>query len=135
MTELNKSRNKHTRGPWRHQQGYNNVFTTSDPENGVGSTIVIATVLASQVAGGADEADANARRIVACVNACEGIDTSLLEQLRFPLSVLHRRELELLAQRDELLMALQLVVANTSDGEMLNKMARAAIARVEGGAT
>ncbi len=130
MTELNKSRNKHTRGPWRHQQGYNNVFTTSDPENGVGSTIVIATALASQVAGGADEADANARRIVACVNACEGFSIEELEG-----ADLFKDSIESQDLIDGLLAALRIIVDNSIEGGLFNMVARAAISKAESNIT
>lgn len=49
---------------------------------------------------------ANARRLAACWNACEGINTLLLEQLRVPLRDLNGSELALLEQRDELLAAI-----------------------------
>lgn len=50
--------------------------------------------------------EANARRIVACVNACEGISTENLEQNR-PLIWLVQQYNETIRQRNELLLALQ----------------------------
>ena len=57
--------------------------------------------------------DADARRIVACVNACAGLDTELLENILMLGDTLKRRfktltdsESELQKQRDELLAAL-----------------------------
>ena len=64
-----------------------------------------------------DELKANARRIVACVNACEGISTENLED-NLPVKDLARQYSEAIRQRDELLAALEAVqaVANNSDG-------------------
>ena len=50
--------------------------------------------------------EANARRIVACVNACSGISTDNLED-NLPVKELARRYNEALKQRDELLKALE----------------------------
>ena len=50
--------------------------------------------------GGDKKTDANARRIVACVNACQGISTSVLELQGVPSLELCKR---LEQQRDELL--------------------------------
>lgn len=81
-----------------------------------------------------------ARRIVACVNACEGVHTEVLEAY----TVLEKlREKD--AQRDELLASTEFFVnahiAHCSDeqtcftcGSEQFKAARAAIARVKGGA-
>lgn len=51
--------------------------------------------------------DANARRIVACVNACAGVSDEQLEQLRI-----------LLRQRDELLEVCKLAQAMLSDAQL-----------------
>lgn len=70
--------------------------------------------------GGAEDVDALMRRIVACVNACEGIRTDQLE--RFPLDSFKEcaqagiaatvRELEMEKQRDELLAAAVACIAD-----------------------
>lgn len=83
--------------------------------------------------------EANARRLVACWNACEDVPIELLEEHTAPFS-------ELRAQRDELLAALEraerklsaYVGVCTGDKELTDAvlpMARAAIAKVQGGAT
>jgi hypothetical protein len=54
----------------------------------------------------AAEAEANARRIVACVNACEGIPTEVLEQMPSGPASLLPMYARLEQQRDKLLAAL-----------------------------
>lgn len=65
-------------------------------------------------APGDGTAESNARRIVACVNACAGLDTGLLENivdlgesLRSRFDSFGRVERELTKQRDDLLAALE----------------------------
>lgn len=92
-----------------------------------------------------------ARRIVACVNACEGISTENLTDnvpLKQGLSGLNKRIRDAEAQRDELLAALEAFREDVSDNrhaelasvdpysigqEVLDKI-DAAIARAKGGA-
>ena len=93
--------------------------------------------------------EANARRLVACWNACEGIDTADLDV--GSVSIIHKLHDEVaklvLAQRDELLAALQGILGYFDSGNSVPvsqatiragsdevKAARAAIAKVEGGA-
>jgi hypothetical protein len=77
------------------------------------------------------EGRANARRLVACWNACDGINTDLLERHPAPFS-------ELRAQRDDLFAALvRLVRQHGSDGIEYSgdhpiAVARAAIAKATG---
>ena len=85
---------------------------------------------------------ANARRIAACVNACEGITTERLEDLGRPL-MKHligcderaarqvKEAAALTAQRDELLSALKVAEESVGDSKSL-EIVRAAIAKVEG---
>ena len=63
----------------------------------------------TQLAHGMTEADA--RRIVACVNACKGIDTDSLEADGYgdDWAEIGRQRIEILEQHDELLAALQVV--------------------------
>ena len=90
---------------------------------------------------------ANAERLVACWNACQGIDTADLKS--GSVSIIQKLHDDVaqrvLAQRDELLAALNLLKATdfgsnvkTADDERhMDKVAafaRAAIAKVEGGA-
>ena len=93
------------------------------------------------------DAMANSERIAACWNACQGIDTADLKSGSVSIiNKLHDEAAKLvLAQRDELLAALNLLKATdfganvkTADDERhMDKVAafaRAAIANVEGGA-
>jgi hypothetical protein len=85
----------------------------------------------------------NARRLVACWNACTGLPTEKLEIAPvFDVAMEAMRHTELVeAQRDELLVALKVVlrdytaVHDVGDVEMQPSIyqARAAIAKVEGG--
>lgn len=91
-----------------------------------------------------DISEANARRIAACWNACEGIDTGMLENIttlgdtlacRFRMRDKVERDLQ--AQRDELLTALQLILSADYRGygiDYIKGCANAAIAKAEGGA-
>ena len=90
--------------------------------------------------------EANARRIAACWNACEGLDTGLLKNITTLGDTLASRfrmrdkvERDLQAQRDELLAALQEVTmvldrifsveGREPDAESISGRARAAIAK------
>lgn len=83
----------------------------------------------------------DARRIVACVNACTGIETEKLESLSELTPMLFHEWLnsadpvhdEAVRQRDELLAALKQYVESWCDC-MACKTSRAAIAKVEGAA-
>lgn len=86
-----------------------------------------------------EETEANARRIVACVNACEGVDTEWLEQcggvesarmFSLPHWVKHTDELR--AQRDELLAALEWTARALDKKHPAAIKARAAINKVKG---
>lgn len=92
------------------------------------------------VAAFVDEpSEANARRLVACWNACDGLPTESLEKL----GTLDRANVEmnvfrahLLAQRDALLAELHRMENHPASRiDELPEMARAAIARVKGGTT
>lgn len=67
---------------------------------------------------GGSESKANARRIVACVNFCEGISNSDIERLQGVENGLARvidRAKEFKQQRDELLSALKEITSDYSD--------------------
>lgn len=65
---------KHTREPWRFTQGLTpNCITSGD------GYVRIHTPFRQNVWREDSEAHANARRIVACVNACAGVPTGTLE--------------------------------------------------------
>jgi hypothetical protein len=78
-------------------------------------------------------AEANARRLVACLNACEGIEDpeNVIPQLRRANDLVQQLE-PLRIQRDELLEALKGVMNNCLDSDGLAEayaIARAAIAK------
>lgn len=86
------------------------------------------------------ELEENARRIVACVNACEGISTENLED-NLPVKELARQYNEAIRQRDLLLEALDRIVWGRKLGEKPSKHVEAmeriainAIACAKGGA-
>ncbi len=64
----------HTKEPWRvkHAEHGSNCFYVVDSD----ATSAVARVTNYKMQG---VGEANARRIMACVNACEGIDTELIE--------------------------------------------------------
>lgn len=71
---------------------------------------IVANVNAESFSGGVAHlidmpAESNARRIVACVNACDGISQQYLEELNG--ETLVDKQLELIRQRDELRAALE----------------------------
>lgn len=121
----------HTPGPWSVAKG-DGYFVVETRTAGI-----------KFIAQGESEAGdlANARRIVACVNACEGLTTEALERLgtldraRVQLDVVR---VEALRQRDELLEALQIArdhiemgaleVSHCRDAALI----RAAIAKATG---
>lgn len=82
----------------------------------------------------------SARRLAACWNACEGIDTEDLEAGTVSIiQKLHDQAAkDVLAQRDELLAALERLIASGDVRDAAEKgaitQARAAIAKAEGGA-
>lgn len=84
-----------------------------------------------------DERNANARRVVACVNACKGIDTVELEMDNSLFIAALREKHELRQQRDELLSVLESIIGDGIHCDVvphLHEKAIAAIAKVKGGA-
>ena len=114
---------KHTKGPWRydHEPGYCGELIAQD-----GTTI----------AEFVDEPSlANARRIVACVNACDGIPTAWLEG---GAADILEHSIALIKQRNELLEALQLILTADQRGfglDYIKGCARGAIAKAESNIT
>lgn len=101
-----------------------------------GKTPVADTCLTNSVP---DNDEANARRLVACWNWCEGQDTDGLElstkigrTAKDFITEAYAKELELIAQRDELLAALKLAERHCPVGSTAEILARAAIAKTEG---
>lgn len=82
-----------------------------------------------------EEVLANARRIVACVNACAGIQTEVLETLEDKTlnELFKRQEAEYQEQRDKLLRALKMVDRHSSDvaDEPWRIVVKALIAEIE----
>ena len=88
---------KFTKGPWEtEREGIHALIRGGD-----------ATIVAVRHRLPADVHEANARRIVACVNACEGISTENLEDNR-PVKWAIQQYNNVVKQRDELLKALML---------------------------
>lgn len=115
LEKLNMNEQKHTPGPWRVHVS-NGIETGEIMGQTHGTESVCDTGLAfwsnptrcrDAVIGYAMSArcKANARRIVACVNACEGIEKP--ENLRANIDELARRFKTAKAQRDELIRCTQ----------------------------
>jgi hypothetical protein len=79
-----------------------------------------------------DEVRANARRIVACVNACEGLPTELIEKHGVTRSGIAKGVAELTKQRDELAAFIQGWLERQGDDvSYMTEKARAALAAVK----
>jgi hypothetical protein len=93
----------HTKEPWfLHREGFSTVYVEARIDGG----LVQEVAACGPANEGAEQQEANARRIVACVNACAGIPTSDLEDQTF-IGVSPIQAGELLHQRDKLLAALK----------------------------
>lgn len=103
----------HTKEPWYTSDEGGNFRVMAADENG-GYTLADMC---------SDDQEANARRIVACVNACEGIDTESLERGVSDWSVFMR---ELKAQRDELLEVAQEILVE----DIIEQLPKEFVARV-----
>ena len=99
------SESKHTPEPWEFGYGQTREFgmCLGIGLNSVPDWHVVAVVSPADSVNHADEA--NARRIVACVNACAGIETGHLEKYGLP--DFAQKISDLREQRDELLAALK----------------------------
>lgn len=124
----------HTPEPWRVGRPFTVVSDTPVPEMG-GSDAV------EYYGGhliGESIIEANARRIVACVNACQGLSTDELEQHGL-VSAVGYELIELTKQRDELLTALEEIASCATPygnrAHSMEKIARAATAKAKGGAS
>lgn len=101
---------KHTKEPWRLWNDGNGIISSASEKFKRGGIALLCTnELISK-----NESEANASRIVACVNACEGFMTGELETVSHMGETLldafdlrNRREADLIAQRDELFKALE----------------------------
>lgn len=105
------SQQQHTQEPWRVELVNHALGDTGDYEGFVEIRAGDAKRPMIEIWDDSDEAEANARRIVACVNACAGIDTELLGIIADNDKTLAGVIAELEKQRDELLEVFQLVIA------------------------
>ena len=97
---------KHTPEPWQaHQDASGDVFISS-----AATSFHIAEIGSEDD----DTAIPDARRIVACVNACKGVDTDLLEagELDKPTMLVMQENKDLKRRCDELLAALEGLLAD-----------------------
>ena len=96
---------EHTKEPWFYSETDDGFAEITNDERAAGEYISIAEVPTGFSGKIGAEQEANARRIVACVNACEGIPRGVLEkQGMVPIEqVTHDIE----RQRDKLLAALE----------------------------
>lgn len=96
---------KHTPEPWfYHRQGFSTVYI----EARIGGGILQEIAACGPCQDGTEQQDENARRIVACVNACTGVDTDLLEagELDKPTMLTIQENKDLNHRCDELLAAM-----------------------------
>lgn len=131
--------NKNTPEPWRigrleHPRDYEVVRETVGPHEVVVDTDEGVYVLAGCNYNFPQDALANARRIVACVNACAGINTEALEHRVHLLKAEDDQIATLTKQRDELLSALERIAAGPGDNRLLTAIqwAKEAIGNVKG---
>lgn len=137
---------KHTPEPWEYSCGA--IFQER------GSVSIAKTHGAELFQGAMTDRDAiserikeDARRIVACVNACAGMETEILENMTIlgntlldRLDLRKRREAELKSQRDEMLEALEAITGGLETStkpeclSRIHKIAEDAIAKAKGGA-
>lgn len=107
---------EHTKEPWYTSATDDGLIEiTNDERNG--AIVAIAEVSTGYNGQIGIEQEANARRIVACVNACAGFNTGQLENvllfgdtLKQRFMVLSNLETELRCQRDGLLLALEYAI-------------------------
>lgn len=112
---------KHTPEPWiYHRQGFSTVYV----EARIGCGLLQEIAACGPCNDGQEQQEANARRIVACVNACAGLETEHLENqtmlgetLVKRFNLLKSEAAELTKQRDELLATLQGMIDISSDSQ------------------
>lgn len=111
---------EHTKEPWNH---------SGDEVKTADGNLIAVTLLGTSLI----ENQANARRIVACVNACAGIDTEVLEKHAGQQGLMIYLMSDLVKQRDELLAAAKNLrdVRGRYNTEIAMKLLIEAIAKVE----
>jgi len=108
---------EHTKEPWRIGR-FTGPASYEEARELCGAMDVVADtddgpyVLASCNINFPNDARANARRIVACVNACAGIPTGMLEAAGQSAVIALRQVDELVAERNALLAALKVIAWN-----------------------
>lgn len=110
---------KHTPEPWfYHRQGFSTVYI----EARIGGGMLQEIAACGPCQDGTEQQDENARRIVACVNACAGVDTDLLEagELDKPIMMVIQENKDLKHRCDELLAALEGLLADMRLRSMLD---------------
>ena len=119
---------QHTPEPWLVSK--RTVFALNERGTNIFSAIV------QDAHTSTEELEANARRIVACVNACAGISTVELDMDNSMFIAALREKRELRKQRDELLAALEEAAFRAAHGECahVQLVCDTAIASVKGGA-
>ena len=127
------SNQQHTPGPWVVTDDF---IRGTDSGNFPNGYEYVAKVSTEYLDSPIDRKNANARRIVACVNSCEGINTDYLEHFGATTFNDFKRVKD---QRDELLAALEAMFGkygskNPALDDEVTAQARAAIAKVKGGA-
>lgn len=106
---------QHTKEPWEythasHGDARGHVVVTEYFVRVPGDNVAIASMVVDPVTG--QPSEANARRIVACVNACAGLDTAGLEQLASSNETLASRADRFKRQRDALMVVLEQFATN-----------------------
>ena len=99
---------QHTKEPWFYSETDDGFAEITNDERAAGEYISIAEVPTGFSGKIGAEQEANARRIVACVNACAGISTETLEAMPAGPSAIER-------QREQLLAATQYAIARYPD--------------------
>jgi hypothetical protein len=90
---------EHTKEPWDYVEGKTLIHIESIPDGH------------SHIASVPRNNEANARRIVACVNACAGLDIEILEAITTSFSEEYS---DMLKQRDKLLEVLAVITLNAT---------------------
>ena len=119
---------KHTKGPWKYEKELSARSGEWLISVDAGACWRGNPIAETRPATG-DEA-ANARRIVACVNACEGIPTEKLDEIAHCIGMRTDVLIEQLKQRDELAKAMQLI-ATTPGSAAHHRIAQQVLEKVK----
>lgn len=121
---------EHTKEPWKIKHGHNSDY----PMQIVGHDESSITTFDSFAKPKSKTTQANARRIVACVNACAEMPQEDLEELaKVGVIELIVYADDMSQQRDELLAVLEAMLQEVDDYHWTTKAARAVIQKVRGG--